>query len=66
MNDTKKFSNTKDTKKVKMMGKRALKKRIQSLTSRLEEHKLKIDLEQLKSMPDSKLIRHWEKEISAF
>jgi len=49
-----------------MMGKRALKKRIQSLTSRLEEHRLKIDLELLKSMPDSKLIRHWEKEISAF
>jgi len=36
------------------------------LTSRLEEHKLKIDLERLKSMPDSKLIRHWEKEINAF
>jgi hypothetical protein len=48
------------------MGKRALKKRIQSLTSRLEEHKLKIDLERLKSIPDSSLIRHWEKEISAF
>ena len=49
-----------------MMGKRALKRRIQSLASRLEEHKSKIDLERLKSMPDSKLIRHWEKEISAF
>lgn len=49
-----------------MMGTRALKKRIQSLTSRLEEHKLKINRERLKSMPDNNLIRHWEKEITAF
>ena len=46
------------------MGKRALKKRIQSLTNRLEEHKLKIDLEQLKSMPDSKLIPALFRKVS--
>jgi len=48
------------------MGKRALKKRIQSLLGRIEEHELKIKDERNKIAPDLGLVRHWENEISAF
>jgi len=48
------------------MGKKALKKRIESLLDRLKEHELKIQNENAKVHPDKGLIRHWETEISAF
>jgi len=48
------------------MGKRALKKRIESLTRRAEEHKLNVQQEMEKQLPDFGLIRHWQKEIAAF
>ncbi len=48
------------------MGKKALKKRIESLLKRVEEHLLKIQNEKAKNPPDYGLIRHWETEITAF
>lgn len=48
------------------MGKRALRKKIQSLLGRIDEHRLKIENESSKKMPDYGLIRHWETEINAF
>ena len=48
------------------MGKRALKKRIESLASRMKEHKMKIQIEESKKAPDYGLIRHWQAEIDAF
>jgi len=48
------------------MGKRALRKRIQSLQRRISEHELKIMAEKRKFEPDVGLIRHWENEIAAF
>jgi hypothetical protein len=48
------------------MGKRALKRRMESLTKRLEEHELKIRQEMQKQHPDFGLIRYWEREIAAF
>lgn len=48
------------------MGKRALKKRIESLKKRVGEHELKIMQEKGKRKPDHGLIRHWEAEIAAF
>ena len=48
------------------MGKRALKKRINSLLRRMREHKLKIKREMARPNPDTFLINHWEAEIKAF
>jgi len=48
------------------MGKRALKKRINSLINRMREHKLKIKRERARPHPDIFLINHWEAEIKAF
>ncbi|MGC8493186.1 MAG: hypothetical protein ACP5SH_15760 [Syntrophobacteraceae bacterium] len=48
------------------MGKRALRRRIESLVARIEEHHVKIEFERSKDMPDVGLIRHWEMEIEAF
>jgi len=48
------------------MGKRALKKRIDSLLKRVEEHKLKIQTEEAKEVADYGLIRHWQAELEAF
>ncbi len=48
------------------MGRRALKKRIDSLLKRVKEHKLKIQTEEAKEVADYGLIRHWEAEMEAF
>ncbi|NJL60201.1 MAG: hypothetical protein HC887_11765 [Desulfobacteraceae bacterium] len=48
------------------MGKKALRKRVESLLERVREHELKIRNEKAKSQPDYGLIRHWETEIAAF
>jgi len=48
------------------MGKRALRKRIESLITRVHNHELKILQEGEKAVPNQGLIRHWEAEISAF
>jgi len=48
------------------MGKKALRKRIESLSERIREHELKIRDEKSKTGPDYALIRHWETEIAAF
>ena len=48
------------------MGKRALRKRVESLLKRFEEHKLKIQIETGKEFADYGLIRHWQAEIDAF
>lgn len=48
------------------MGKRALRKRVESLLKRIEEHKLKIQIEDAKEITDYGLIRHWQAEIEAF
>ncbi len=48
------------------MGKRALRRRVESLLRRIEEHKLKIQIEVAKEVPDYDLVRHWQFEIDAF
>ncbi|BAZ31509.1 hypothetical protein NIES4074_39820 [Cylindrospermum sp. NIES-4074] len=48
------------------MGKKHHKKAIDSLTQRITEHQEKIKLELEKDFPDEGLIKHWNKEISAF
>lgn len=48
------------------MGKKHHKKAIDSLTQRIAEHQEKIKLELEKDFPDEGLIKHWNKEISAF
>ena len=48
------------------MGKRALRKRVESLLKRIEEHQLKIQIEAAKEVVDDGLIRHWQAEIDAF
>ncbi|MFA7404952.1 MAG: hypothetical protein WC007_13235 [Pelobacteraceae bacterium] len=48
------------------MGNRALKKRIESLKARINEHRHKIENELMNLHPDEGLIHHWEAEISAF
>lgn len=48
------------------MGKRALKRRLESLQRQINEHLAKIAQEQTRSCPDQGLIRHWEAEIAAF
>jgi len=49
-----------------MMGRRALKKRIESLLKRMTEHEVKIHLEEERENPDQSLIRHWNAEVVAF
>jgi len=48
------------------MGKRSLKRRIESLRQRMVEHQEKIAAEQKQQNPDHGLINHWQAEISAF
>lgn len=48
------------------MGKRALKKRIESLSARVEEDREKIRAEAAKKYPNPGLIQHWEAEVLAF
>ncbi|QTA87866.1 hypothetical protein [Desulfonema magnum] len=48
------------------MGKKAIRKRIESLLKRVREHELKIQNEKMKEPPDYGLIHHWEAEIAAF
>lgn len=48
------------------MGKKHHKKAIDSLTQIIAEHQEKIKLELEKDFPDEGLIKHWNKEISAF
>lgn len=48
------------------MGKRALRKRIESLIGRVQDHEIKIRREMEKETPNQGLISHWEAEISAF
>jgi hypothetical protein len=48
------------------LGKRALRKRIESLIGRVHDHELKILMEREKAFPNQGLIRHWEAVISAF
>ena len=48
------------------MGKRALRKRIESLLRRAREHEIKLQIEEAKESPDYGLIRHWQAEIEAF
>jgi hypothetical protein len=48
------------------MGKRGLRRRIESLVGRQHDHQIKIEREKNKVAPDFGLIRHWETEIEAF
>ncbi len=48
------------------MGRRALRKIVESLLKRIEEHKLKIQIEAGKEFAEYGLIRHWQAEIDAF
>lgn len=48
------------------MGKKAIKKRIESLLNRIREHELKIQNKKMKEPPNYGLIHHWEAEIVAF
>jgi hypothetical protein len=48
------------------MGKRALRKRIESLIGRVHDHELKILMKRERANPNQGLVRHWEAEISAF
>jgi len=50
----------------RLVGKKALKKRIASLLKRISDHELKINLEKLKESPDYGLLQHWQTEIDAF
>ena len=51
---------------VEHMGKRALKRRVESLRQRIAEHENKIALEKEQLCPDMGLINHWQVEIRAF
>jgi hypothetical protein len=48
------------------MGKRRYRRKQQILEARIAEHREKIAREQQKTTPDAGLIRHWEREITAF
>jgi hypothetical protein len=48
------------------MGKKSLRKRIESLLRRVDEHELKIRNETAKACPNDGLIHHWKAEIAAF
>jgi hypothetical protein len=48
------------------MGRRELRKKIQTLEQRVEEHATKIAAERARSEPDEGRIRHLEREIRAF
>jgi hypothetical protein len=48
------------------MGKKELRKRVQSLEQRIREHGTKILVERARPHPDEGRIRHWEAEVEAF
>jgi hypothetical protein len=48
------------------VGKRALKRRIESLSQRMVEHERKIANERKLLHPEAELIKHWQVEIDAF
>ena len=48
------------------MKRKKLKKKIESLSDRIKEHKDKIAAERQISFPDEGCIAHWEKEIAVF
>lgn len=48
------------------MGKKSYLKQIRSLEMRITEHLVKIEIEKKKSVPNTKLIIYWEKEIDKF
>ncbi|TAL53705.1 MAG: hypothetical protein EPN86_04275 [Nanoarchaeota archaeon] len=48
------------------MNKRRLLKSIKSFEKLISKHKEKIEREKRKSMPDTGLIRYWEKEIRIY
>jgi hypothetical protein len=48
------------------VGKRSLKRRIESLRQRIAEHKEKIAFEEKQLLPDVGLLHHWKVEIRAF
>jgi hypothetical protein len=48
------------------MGKGRYRQKIRSLQRRIREHRSKIGRERLRSVPDERLIQHWEREVRAF
>ncbi|HAK87959.1 MAG TPA: hypothetical protein DCP24_02590 [Nitrospiraceae bacterium] len=48
------------------MGKKEFLKQIKSLQLRIEEHEAKINSELMKTIPDNKIIKYWEREIAAY
>jgi len=48
------------------MGKKEFLKQIKSLQKRIEEHEAKISEEIMKTTPDNKVIKYWEREIEAY
>ena len=48
------------------MGKRNIRKAIDNLRTRIDEHEQKIRLERAKAAPDEGVIEHWEREIALF
>lgn len=48
------------------MGNSSTREKIEGLHRQVIKHMQKIDRERQKSQPNERLIRHWEKEISAF
>lgn len=48
------------------MGKKHLRKRVRSLQRRVTEHENKIAQERARGQPKEGVVRHWEKELSAF
>jgi hypothetical protein len=48
------------------VGKQRHRRKIESLETRIREHREKISRENQKSAADAELIRHWEREIRAF
>lgn len=48
------------------MGKKEFLRQIKSLQERIEEHKAKIEAEIMKTTPDNRVIKYWEREIVAY
>jgi hypothetical protein len=48
------------------VGKRNIRKAIDSLRSRIEEHEQKVRMEMMKAAPDGGAIEHWRREIELF
>ncbi|MBI4689592.1 MAG: hypothetical protein HY754_04925 [Nitrospirae bacterium] len=48
------------------MGKKEFLKQIKSLHERIQEHEAKIKIELIKTIPDDKVIKYWEREIEAY